>query len=274
MQVPADIGQVIGDSTQLHQVLLNLCVNARDAMPEGGVLRILASPLQITPENRTRWPEAQPGNHVLLEVHDTGAGISPEIVDRIFEPFFTTKTADKGTGLGLSTTLGIVRGHGGSITVESKPGAGTVFRVALPASASRTGGRREATPLDFTAGGRTVLVVEDEPLVMRTLLALLLQAGWKVVTASDGTAGVTTFNAHRQDIALVLTDISMTGIDGIEMVRRLKAIAPGVPMVVMSGRIDEQQHRRMADLKLRHIVHKPFTRDELLTVLRQALAGR
>jgi len=274
LQVSAEIGDVTGDATQLHQVLLNLCVNARDAMPDGGVLRILARPLQITAENRVAWPEAQPGSHVLLEVSDTGAGIPPALLDRIFEPFFTTKTADKGTGLGLSTTLGIVRGHGGSITVESRAGVGTTFRVALPAIVGRAGAKSADASFDFTAGGRTVLVVEDEPLVVRTLLALLLQAGWKVVTAADGAAGLATFTAHRADIALVLTDISMTGVDGLEMLRRLQAIAPDVPTVVMSGRIDEQQHQRMAALNLKHVVHKPFTRAELLAVLRQALGGR
>ncbi len=273
LQVSPDIGDVLGDSTQLHQVLLNLCVNARDAMPDGGVLHILASPLQITPDNLARWPEAQPGNHVLLEVRDTGTGIPPEVVDRIFEPFFTTKTADKGTGLGLSTTLGIVRGHGGSIVVESQPGEGTAFRIALPAVPGRPSAHHDDVAPDFSAGGRTVLVVEDEPLVVRTLLALLLQSGWKVVTASDGAAGLATFKVHRADIALVLSDISMAGIDGLEMLRQLKELAPEIPLVVMSGRIDERQQLRMNELKLRHIVHKPFTRTELLAVLRQALAA-
>jgi PAS domain S-box-containing protein len=270
--VPADVGDVIGDATQLHQVLLNLCVNARDAMPDGGVLRIQAAPLQIDTSNLAQWPSAQPGSHVLLEVRDSGPGIAPEIIDRIFEPFFTTKTPDKGTGLGLSTSLGIVRGHGGSITVESILGRGTAFRIALPAVASRRPSQGSQPGFDFKGDSRTVLVVEDEPLVLRTLLALLLQVGLKVVTAADGAAGLAVFAEHRQQVALVLTDISMAGTDGLEMIRQLRQIAPMVPVLVMSGRIDDKQRQRMSELRLQHVINKPFTRSELLEAIRRALA--
>jgi PAS domain S-box-containing protein len=272
LAVPADVGDVIGDATQLHQVLLNLCVNARDAMPDGGVLHIRATSLPIAAADLAQWPGAQPGSHVLLEVRDTGPGIPPELIDRIFEPFFTTKTPDKGTGLGLSTTLGIVRGHNGSITVESVPGRGTTFRVALPAVAGKRPAAGNPTTLEFKGDNRTVLVVEDEPLVLRTLLALLLQAGLKVVTAADGAAGLAVFAEHQQQVALVLTDISMAGTDGLEMVRRLRQIAPAVPVLVMSGRIDETQRQRMHELRLQHVINKPFTRAELLEAIRRALA--
>jgi CheY-like chemotaxis protein len=252
--------------------LLNLCVNARDAMPDGGVLRIRATALRITPADLAKWPDVRPGDHVLLEVGDTGPGIPPEIVDRIFEPFFTTKTPDKGTGLGLSTSLGIVRGHGGGIAVESIPGRGTTFRVALPAVTGKRAAQGHAIQLDFKGDNRTVLVVEDEPLVLRTLLALLLQVGLKVVTAADGAAGLSVFTEHREQVALVLTDISMAGTDGLEMVRRLRELAPAVPVVVMSGRIDDAQRQRITALRIQHVINKPFTRTELLEAIRRALA--
>jgi PAS domain S-box-containing protein len=273
LQVPAGLGDVLGDATQLHQVLLNLCVNARDAMPHGGVLRIQASPLVLAAANLARWPGSQPGNHILLEVIDTGEGIPQEYIDRIFEPFFTTKTPDKGTGLGLSTSLGIVRGHGGSITAESTPGQGTTFRLALPAVAPRERAKGDQPALDARGDNRMVLVVEDDPLVLRTILSLLLHAGWQVMTASDGAAGLAVFAEHRATIALVLTDISMAGTDGLDMVRRLQQFSSTVPVVVMSGRIDDTQRDRIHALRLQHILNKPFTRAELLEVIRRALAA-
>ena len=271
-QLPA----VIGDPTQIHQVLLNLCVNARDALPKGGTISVSVAPQLIDAANIADWTDAKPGFYVRLEVTDNGDGIPPEIIDRIFDPFFTTKTADKGTGLGLSTTLGIIRTHGGSIRVKSEPGHGTCFSILLPAvegakadsNAPVTLGTR---PAIFHGDGRTVLVIEDEESIRNVLIRMLGRMSFKVIAAEAGQKGLDLFQQHRADISLVITDLNMPGLDGLTVLRSLRAAAPALCIVVMSGRIDEPVRASLKQLGISGLIDKPFGYTQILEAVRTAL---
>lgn len=268
---------VIGDPTQIHQVLLNLCVNARDALPQGGIISVSAAPQLIDAANIGEWPDAKPGIHVRLEVTDNGNGIPPEIIDRIFDPFFTTKSADKGTGLGLSTTLGIIRTHGGSIRVTSDPGHGTCFSILLPAIvATRADSNAPinpgAQPTPFNGHSRTVLVIEDEDSIRNVLRRTLERMSFKVIAASAGQEGLDLFQQHRPDINLVITDLNMPGLDGLDVLRSLRAAAPALPIVVMSGRIDEPVRAALRKLGISGVIDKPFGYDQILETVRGVLS--
>lgn len=268
--LPDDLWPVIGDPTQLNQVLLNLCVNARDAMPGGGSLNLSASNRVLSAADRAHWQDVPPGRYVLIEVSDTGTGIPPEVLDRIFEPFFSTKPAAVGTGLGLSTTLGIVRGHGGAITVASEPGRGTCFRLLLPAADTA---QTAAKPAAAACAGanRTILVVEDEAYIRQILVAMLGRMGFRTVEAEDGNSALQQVGGHNPSFDLVITDLSMNGMGGVELVRRLRATHPRIRIIVMSGRIDEEARHELDRLGISGIVNKPFTREELSAALNQCL---
>jgi signal transduction histidine kinase len=196
-ETPLDTWLVSGDATQLHQVLMNLCVNARDAMPDGGTLTLKLENHEFDESFARMTPGAKPGRYVCLSVTDTGEGIAPEHLDKIFDPFFTTKELGKGTGLGLSTVLGIVQSHGGFIEVRSQPGRGTQFKVYLPASetveAQPAGQGDQSLP---QGGGELVLVVDDESSVRQVTRKLLERNGYRVIEAAEGADGITQFVAH------------------------------------------------------------------------------
>ena len=206
---------VLGDPTQLHQVLLNLCINARDAMPEGGTLTLETANLNADEAYCSTQPEAKPGPYVVVRVADTGTGIPPEVLGRIFEPFFSTKGPGKGTGLGLATVMNIVKSHGGFIQVQSKPGQGSTFSVGLPATAASDGAQSGAkVAAEFEGRGETVLVVEDEPLVRETIRWLLEKMNLKVVLAADGVEALVCAAEHRANLSLVIADVYMPYMDG------------------------------------------------------------
>jgi PAS domain S-box-containing protein len=275
-QTPSDLWPVHGDQTQLHQVLLNLCVNARDAMPQGGRLTVAAENVHVDEAFARENFGATAGGYVVVRVTDTGGGIPPEIADKIFDPFFTTKQPGEGTGLGLATVLGIVRSHQGFITVRSQPGAGCEFAVYLPAhtAAGQSGTDRPAQPKS-RGRGELVLVVDDEAAI-RTMMELALRShGYQVLAAADGQAAKTLFAAHVAEVRLVVTDMMMPGLSGIETVRALRRIGPQVAVVAMSG---DRGHRgeleKLGPPKI-HLLSKPFTIDNLLTLVREALdAGK
>jgi CheY-like chemotaxis protein len=252
-------------------VLLNLCVNARDAMPQGGRLRLSADDLVVDAANAGEWPDSAPGRYVLIEVADTGSGIPPELLGRIFEPFFTTKSAELGTGLGLSTSLGIIRSHGGSIRVESTPGVGTRFRLILPANDKAAAGDAEETAAVFAGQGRTVLIVEDEANIRLVLEKTLQRLSFRLLIAADGEAGLAMFNAHRTGINLIMSDLHMPGMDGLAMIQTIRRAAPALPIVVMSGRVDDRTRHAIAALQLTWVLDKPFGYAQIVQVLRKAL---
>ncbi|HZM02665.1 MAG TPA: PAS domain S-box protein, partial [Candidatus Saccharimonadales bacterium] len=218
---------VLGDSTQLHQVLLNLCVNARDAMPHGGTLTLDAQQKKMDATYASSIPDAKPGNYVALRVRDTGTGIPPEILDQIFDPFFTTKGPDKGTGLGLSTVMGIIKGHGGFLQVYSQPGQGSTFTAYLPAD--RAGSDTEhvtKAAAEFHGQGETILFVDDEAPLRTVARAVLQRLNFKPLTATDGADGLIQAAQHRTELRAIITDLHMPHMDGLAFVRAVRRMLP------------------------------------------------
>lgn len=261
------IASIVGDPTQIHQVLLNLSVNARDAMPHGGTLSIRAEEVEVDSTFASVVAEARPGAYVVLEVEDTGTGISPEIVDRIFDPFFTTKGPDKGTGLGLSTVLGIAKGHQGFMRVSTEPKKGSKFQVYLPAAVPTPVAALssdQAPARRFQGQGRIALVVDDEVSVRKAVKIALELAGFTVLTASDGTEGLIVAAEKKDAISVVITDIHMPTMDGVQFVRTLRHMLPKVPIVVASGRFDKPDEEQLAQAGVNSMLPKPFTQKTLM----------
>jgi PAS domain S-box-containing protein len=275
--VPRELWPIVGDATQIHQVVLNLAVNARDAMPEAGTLGITGENVTLDETFTSMEPSAKPGPHVLITVTDTGAGMPPEVIEHIFEPFFTTKQTGKNPGLGLSTVLGIVQNHGGFIRLTSQVGKGTAFKVFFPASpGAQPGG---ATPARKPPRGRgeLILLVDDEAGIRDSTTAMLTRNGYEVVTAADGAEGMAMFADRRAEIRVVLVDIVMPLMDGVALVRGLRKIAGNVRVVAASGLLDDvDQAGKVSELKklgVERFLTKPFTADELLETLSSALQG-
>lgn len=269
--------EIEGDSTQLHQVLVNLAVNARDAMPQGGTLTLSLECCSIRPPG-TDQASSPPELFLVLGVSDTGQGIAPEIRERIFDPFFTTKEPGKGTGLGLATVHGIVTAHRGFIRFESTPGRGTEFRVYLPAVAHGSRGGGEQAPVSAAAPqailGRafaTILLVDDEPAVLRTTRRLLERDGFEVLTSASGAEALQAARERSADIELVITDFMMPEMDGPTLVPLLREVLPGVAIIGVSG-LD--QRARAATLGLAEVLTKPFDGTILLAVIHRVLARR
>jgi two-component system cell cycle sensor histidine kinase/response regulator CckA len=257
--VPAnELPPVMADAAQLEQVVLNLCLNARDAMPDGGQLTIETS--------------VKPGTTVVrLRVRDTGMGIAPEVRDRIFEPFFTTKPPGRGTGLGLSTVYGIVEQHGGGIEVQSAPGAGSTFEVLLPISTRLLAQRAQRNRrTDAPGGTETVLVAEDEAGVRAAVVNVLSNAGYRVIVANDGEQALQLFEKHGHEIDLLLFDIVMPRLSGPSAAERIRQRQPDMPVVFMSG-YSADHARGVAPLPASSRVDKPFEPAVLLRKIRDAL---
>ncbi|PMB47308.1 hybrid sensor histidine kinase/response regulator [Fischerella thermalis CCMEE 5201] len=272
IDVAPDLWTVYGDSTQLHQVLMNLCVNARDAMPDGGSLMILAENLLID-ENYARMNlEAKVGPYTVVTVADTGVGIPREIVERIFEPFFTTKELGKGTGLGLSTVIGIVKSHGGFVNVYSEVRRGTQFKVYLPAA---QGIQIESTPqLEPLAGkGELILVVDDEPAIQEITRASLETHNYKTLVASDGIEAIALYAQNRDKISAVLMDIMLPSLDGLTAIRTLQKINPSVKIVATSGLASSSKLAEASTTNISGFLSKPYTVKELLLTLQKVLNG-
>jgi PAS domain S-box-containing protein len=272
MTAPADLWLVVADPTQLHQVLLNLCVNARDAMPAGGDLRLEVRNLRTDDVFCEINPEARPGPYVVVEVNDTGEGIPDDIRDRIFDPFFTTKQPGKGTGLGLSTVLNIVRAHGGFMEVHSRVGEGTRFRLFLPAVDHGGGAApKPQAPVLPLGTGECVLVVDDEEAICRVARQLLTQHGYRALVAQDAVEALAQFADRRTDVRLVLTDMMMPDMDGASFIRAIRRVAGDIPIVAMSGSAAELRDVGFAAQRNISFLEKPFTAERLLTALRDAL---
>jgi two-component system, cell cycle sensor histidine kinase and response regulator CckA len=260
--LPPGLPLVSGDRTQLGQVLMNLCLNARDAMPSGGSIRVSGYARRVDEETAALYPGVQPGRFVVLEVVDDGTGMTADVVDRIFEPFFTTKETGRGTGLGLSTAMGIVRSHGGFMDVTSAPGKGSVFRIAIPAiDGDPSVGLEPVSPAPVARGsGQWVLLVDDEPAVLKATARVLELFGYRVLSSSEGAAALELFEAHASEVAAAVTDLMMPGMDGNELVRRLRLGRPGLPIVTVSGLRPESAVP--VDGKWVHL-SKPFTPEQV-----------
>ncbi|HEY9858587.1 MAG TPA: ATP-binding protein, partial [Candidatus Obscuribacterales bacterium] len=269
--VPQELWTVSGDATQLHQVLINLCVNARDAMIDGGTLSITAENLVIDDNYARMHLDAQVGPHIAMTVSDTGSGIAPKILDRIFEPFFTTKELGKGTGLGLSTVMGIVKSHGGFIHVTSKPKQGTQFQVFLPATES-TLPQPTVENADLPWGRNEQILVVDDEAAIRDITKTSLEAfGYRVITAHDGIDAIALYAQHKQEISAVLVDIMMPAMDGSTTIRTLQKINPQLKTIAMSGLVTSDKLTAAANAGVKTFLTKPFTAKELLQTLQQLL---
>ena len=263
---------LLGDATQIQQVIMNLCVNARDAMPHGGVLTIGLDKKELDAVGAAIHPKARPGSYVVISVTDTGTGIPADLVDKIFDPFFTTKPLGQGTGLGLPTVLGIAENHGGFVHLETRPGAGTTFFVYIPTAPGEAAGENRNGPVELVRGnGELILIVDDEPSVRKLASAILNRSGYRTVTAAEGREGTKVFEEQRQDIKLVVSDLMMPQLDGPGMLRGLRQLEPDLKSIIITGLGEENRiaEARAAGADL--ILNKPFSADQLLAGVKQLL---
>ena len=267
-----DLRLTKGDATQLHQVLMNLCVNARDAMPNGGSLLIEAANVTLEEKQTPMHQKLLSGAYVLLTVTDTGEGIPPHLLDKIYEPFFTTKGVGKGTGLGLSTVLGIVKTHNGFVEVSSQVGQGTTFRVYLPATAEMevtpSTDKPAAAPLGH---GEQVLVVDDEAAMLEITRETLGLFNYQVWTAKNGAEAITVYNQHHGEIKVVITDMMMPIMDGTATIQALQQIDPEVRIICISGLSSKPNLSAATGLNVQASLNKPFSPEKLLTTVRRVI---
>ncbi|HUT78678.1 MAG TPA: ATP-binding protein, partial [Polyangia bacterium] len=262
------------DPGQIEQVIMNLAVNARDAMPTGGKLTIETTNVDLDDESASGQEAVPAGEYVMLSVTDTGAGMDAETRERAFEPFFTTKDLGQGTGLGLSTAYGIVKQSGGGISVHSEPGRGTRFEIHLPRVSDRASGLAAAgTPPPVATGNETVLVAEDEPAIRALAARILTGLGYRVLAAGNGDEALAVAKRQKGRIDLLLTDVVMPGISGRQLADRLRAIRPGLRVLFMSGHTDNAIVHHGVLKPGTHLIGKPFEAEQLARRIREVLDG-
>jgi two-component system, cell cycle sensor histidine kinase and response regulator CckA len=266
----APVSVAVGDGGQVHQALLNLAVNARDAMPEGGTLALESAVLELDARACERRPGIAPGTYLALSVSDTGHGIPPEISDRIFEPFFTTKEAGRGTGMGLAMVYGIARNHGGAIEVESTPGEGARFTLLLPLAAADALPARTPVPGGIARGDGQVIVVDDDEVPRSAAVRLLSGLGYDVVPFERAEDAIGWYRAHGAETRAVLLDLSMPGMDGEACFRALREIDPGAPVVLTSGYERDARLGEMLRAGALGFVQKPYGVAELAAAIAAA----
>jgi len=275
-QVDAGLWTIMGDRTQIHQVLLNLCVNARDAMPTGGKLSVRIRNITLAEARPALPAPARPGHYVMLQISDSGCGISTEDRERIFDPFFTTKEIGKGTGLGLSTVLGIIKSHHGGVMVESEIGKGTTFRILIPASPEEAKNLEPYQAPELPRGeGEAVLIVDDEPEVIAGITTLLEQRNYRVLVAKNGVEALAVIQRHRSGIDALVTDIMMPEMDGVQLIRVLRKIHPRLQIIASSGLGTEiggsMRAQELEALNVKMFLAKPYSADKLLEGLQRLL---
>ena len=277
------IGAISGDKSQIHQAVMNLCINAAQAMPDGGTLTIRVENVSITSDDNLGMEDAEPGDYVLLTFSDTGVGMSEETLGRIFEPFFTTKGPGEGTGLGLSMVFGVAKNHGGAVDVTSKPGEGTTFRLLLP----RVGAKPEVPtpepaleperprpePIDVSSSvspAGTVLVVDDEEVILTLASRMLHKIGWQTLIARDGNEAVRIYREKHSQIAVVLLDMKMPGMGGLETFRELRKINPSARVIVSSGYDKDENTQQVLKEGAVSLLKKPYLFESLSDAIRTA----
>ena len=269
LDLPEGLPSVMADVAQVQQLIMNLVINAAEAVGDApGTVAITTGVQEIDDQYISANPIA-PGRYVFLEVRDTGSGMDEETIGKIFDPFFTTKFA--GRGLGLAAALGIVRGHKGSISVESNPGRGSIFKVLFPAAEEMVepSGEREVSP-EFSGSG-VILVVDDEEGVRKTAAAVLKSRGYSILEASNGQEGIEIFQQHSSQIGLVLLDLSMPIMSGEECLRKLKQIKPDLPVLLSSGFSESEATHRFQASGIKDFLQKPYTAARLIELVRTIL---
>jgi CheY-like chemotaxis protein len=268
--LPGDLWPVQGSPTQLHQIFLNLCVNARDAMPEGGELTLTAANCRLDVATAAQIAEARPGAFLKVEVRDTGTGIPPEVLAQIWEPFFTTKGEGKGTGLGLSTVRGILHQHAGFVSVQTQAGQGTAFTIYLPAVVDGELSRATVSPAELPRGdGELILVVDDEELVCELTAQTLNGHGYRAVTALDGAEAIAVFAPRAAEVRLLLTDLDMPVLGGAALARTLHRLQPDLRIIAMSG--TGSAPKAVACELMSAFLAKPFQPETLLPLIHRVL---
>ncbi len=266
-----NLRMVEGVPTQIHQVLLNLCLNARDAMPEGGTLSLTAENFDVDEQYATMKPGLKPGPHVLISVIDTGNGIPQNVVDTIFDPFFTTKEPGKGTGLGLSSALGIIKSHGGIITVYSGSN-GTTFGVLLPSVAGVFQADEIKAQVEAPTGhGETILIVDDESAIRDVTKIVLSKSGYKVIAAEDGPSALALFSGQSKTIDVVLTDVIMPIMSGLVLARTMRKMDAKAKIIVSSARDGDYHPSELTDIGVQGCLDKPYSRETLLRLIDRVL---
>jgi len=271
MVLAPDLQITRADPSQIEQVVMNLCFNARDAMPKGGQLLIETRNVDLDSHYCKQHGDAQPGRYVQLSVCDTGVGMDPATMERIFEPFFTTKEIGKGTGLGLATVMGIVKQHGGFLDVYSEPGKGTTFRVYLPASEGAAEPLHHVDDAPVRGGRETILVAEDHEGMREMAREILESLGYRLLLARDGEEAVNQFAAHRNSISLMLLDVIMPKLDGIDAYEQICKVKPGVPVIFTSGYSDHGPLLASLTTKGATVLQKPYGSKVLARRVRELL---
>jgi PAS domain S-box-containing protein len=274
IQLAEVLSRLEGDPSQIEQVLMNLCINSADAMNDGGQLTISTREFFLDEVGRSGAWDLEPGRYVELLVSDDGTGMAPEILKSAFEPFFTTKPQGEGTGLGLSMVYGTIKNHGGSISLESEPGQGTMVLILLPALEPADGDEAQASdqqPVAARSGQGTILLVDDEEIVRNTTARLLESMGYQVVMAGDGEEAVKIYQEEQDEIALVLLDVAMPGMDGPETFHKLREINPAVRGLLFSGYSADAAANQLVDEGAVGFIQKPFMADQLADAVAKAL---
>ncbi len=268
----ANLWTIESDATQFHQVLLNLCVNARDAMPDGGTLTLSSSNITLTEPSSVAGLSAPPGPYVRIVVKDTGSGIPPEIHEKIFQPFFTTKEIGKGTGLGLSTTVSILANHRGLLDLQSAPGAGTALSLYFPASASSVEVERPPQSRPAATGRQDLIRLVDDEAAIREMCKFVLEScGYRVLTAENGAQGLALFTQHKDELALVVSDSNMPVMAGSTASRAMRWAAPHLKIISTSGGVTSDENAPTPDPKLHRFLSKPHTMESLLHLISELL---
>lgn len=275
IEVEEGIGSILGDPTQISQVLLNLCVNARDAMPDGGTLSLLARSVDVGSVVGAGLKDRQPGSYIVLQVSDTGSGMSQEVMDRIFEPFFSTKEITSGTGLGLSTSFGIVQSHGGFLNVYSEPGRGSVLSAYFPVEQEVAAGLTAKGDADSTprGEGQWILVVDDEAPIIAVTRQTLESFGYQVMTAANGEEALRIYTGGAPKIDLVLTDMMMPIMDGPALITELERIDPQIKLICASGMNINANLATASSSRPRNFLSKPYGVEVLLAMIHRVLSS-